>query len=485
MAISAACVWEVRQGGSSSNGGGYVSGGVDYSLQTAAQLTVTDGAATGTTNLNSVTGGFTSNMVGNIVNVVGQGRKQITAYVDTNNVTCDSAWGTFSGATVKVGGCLNLPSIILGTTPVAVPGNTVYVGDDANYALGATTETIGADGDSSGWIKVIGYHIGGSRTDADIAEASMPVFTTATNSVANFTLTGATCLMFRNIKVTHTAATRGRGWVNATTASSHVKWVNCVCDGNLDGWYFTGASTTSCAFKTYVGCQAKNCAASGNAGFVDIESSGNVNISRYINCIAHSNGNDGFQIIGSTASTAAGFVLINCIASGNGRDGLRVAGTSVTTQGVHISNMTFYGNTTTGLNIQNSSGVIPLTLMNCIFYNTNTGISCATASINGHFFQFKNAFGGNSTADRNVNTPAGYGDIALSGDPFTNAGSRDFSLDNTASEGAACRGVGYPAKVGIYDDTTATYLDVGAAQVQASAAGGLLTHPGMSGGMRA
>ena len=51
MAIAATTVWEVRTGGAETNGGGYSSGGTDYSQQTAAQLSVTDGASISTTNL--------------------------------------------------------------------------------------------------------------------------------------------------------------------------------------------------------------------------------------------------------------------------------------------------------------------------------------------------------------------------------------------------------------------------------------------------
>jgi Right handed beta helix region len=73
--------------------------------------------------------------------------------------------------------------------------------------------------------------------------------------------------------------------------------------------------------------------------------------------------------------------------------------------------------------------------------------------------------------------------VTLSASPFTNPGSADFSLNATAGGGAACKAVGYPtAWLGL---TTPNYLDIGAIQAQAAAAGGgLLVHPGMAGGMR-
>lgn len=42
MSIGATCKWDVRTGGNNTNGGGYTSGGVDYSQQDAAHLTFTD-----------------------------------------------------------------------------------------------------------------------------------------------------------------------------------------------------------------------------------------------------------------------------------------------------------------------------------------------------------------------------------------------------------------------------------------------------------
>lgn len=67
--------------------------------------------------------------------------------------------------------------------------------------------------------------------------------------------------------------------------------------------------------------------------------------------------------------------------------------------------------------------------------------------------------------------------IVLTGDPFTNSATQDFTLNNDAGEGAACRAG---------TDFFGGYLDLGAVQHEdaGGAAGGLLVHPGMSGGMR-
>ena len=60
MALSANTVLEVRNGGSDTNGGGFVTGaaGTDWSQQDAAQYSVTDGVTAGTTTITSATANF-------------------------------------------------------------------------------------------------------------------------------------------------------------------------------------------------------------------------------------------------------------------------------------------------------------------------------------------------------------------------------------------------------------------------------------------
>lgn len=67
--------------------------------------------------------------------------------------------------------------------------------------------------------------------------------------------------------------------------------------------------------------------------------------------------------------------------------------------------------------------------------------------------------------------------ITLTADPFTNAASEDFTLNNTAGGGALCRAASL---------LFGGFADVGAVQHEdaAGGGGGLLTHPGMAGGMR-
>jgi hypothetical protein len=449
MAIAAATVWEVRTMGNAANGGGYSTGGTDYSQQDAAQLSVTDAAATGTTNLSSATGGFTSAMVGNIVNVVGQGRRQITTYVDTNNVTCDAAWGTFSGATANVGGALIGPE---DADASYVPGNIVYI-EEGSYTS-TTTRTLTCDGTVAGHIRFVGYPSGGARSYVDIAEADMPVFTSATNSVDIFSHNNANRIIFRNIKITHTAATRGDGVAALTTAGSGFFLINCVFDGCLSAMNDAGLNWSALYLTRST---IRNCTSNG----ITFTGSGS-NITCYYNTIVD-NGARGIRVNG------AGIGLYFNIIAGNTNEGyynVSASGTSAFLSSV-IGNV-FHGNGGDGFHMENSSGGFPIFFFNNILTSNGAyGARNLTANVfearNGVLAR-KNAYYNNATGDR-LNFATGEDDITLTGDPFTNSGAGDFSLNNTADRGAALRALGFPATIGPAGATTANYIDIGASQV--------------------
>ena len=66
-------------------------------------------------------------------------------------------------------------------------------------------------------------------------------------------------------------------------------------------------------------------------------------------------------------------------------------------------------------------------------------------------------------------------------DPFTNAAGGNFGLNATAGGGAACKTAGYPQTV--FNSSTNAHTNIGVDQ-QSGSAGGLITHPGMAGGLR-
>ena len=114
MALSATIIWEVQNGGSDTNGGGYKSdaGTTDYSRQPAAQLALSDVACTtGGVVVTSVTGGFTAAMVGNVCYISGAnfttGWYEITAHTDSNTIEVDrdpTNGSDGSSGTLNVGG---------------------------------------------------------------------------------------------------------------------------------------------------------------------------------------------------------------------------------------------------------------------------------------------------------------------------------------------------------------------------------------------
>jgi hypothetical protein len=169
--------------------------------------------------------------------------------------------------------------------------------------------------------------------------------------------------------------------------------------------------------------------------------------------IAHNNPCPGFDGEGiahsyciaahNTGGTSDGFQgaasLDHCIAFGNGRDGAVMA----------------------------SSGDAASMITNCIFAaNGQYGVNSTRVEA----FTDYNAFWNNTSGARN-GLAAGDNDVTLTGDPFTNSasGSLDFSLNDTAGAGAACRNVGYQT-----DPTgnTVGYIDIGFARHQDAGGGG-------------
>ena len=109
-----------------------------------------------------------------------------------------------------------------------------------------------------------------------------------------------------------------------------------------------------------------------------------------------------------------------------------------------------------------------LMLNNILALNGGYGITFGTTQRNAAPVWNYNAFYSNTSGARN-NVTAGANDVTLTGDPFTNGASGDFSLNNTAGAGAACRAAGYP---GVFiNGLTTGYIDLGAAQHQDSGGG--------------
>jgi hypothetical protein len=183
MAITADAQWWIRTDGNDLNGAGYdstISGaGTNYCDQAAAQLTLTDLATSGagSTTLTSATGGFTSAMVGNAIQIVSgtnvtNGYYFVTGYGSSNSVTLDRApdngGGGISAGNGKLGGAWASPEFVIGTAATTTPspllaGNTVNVRGSGTDNPSSPDYTFSnyrtlTSGTSSNYIKFIGYN---------------------------------------------------------------------------------------------------------------------------------------------------------------------------------------------------------------------------------------------------------------------------------------------------------------------------------------
>ena len=137
MAISSSAVWEIRTTGSDTNGGFFAGGGNDYSQQDAAQLSVSDGVANGSTTITSATGGFSSAYIGNGINIGGASR-QITAVGSTNSITVDAAVSTASALTMKIGGAMASPGRVFAAL---LEGHTIWM-KSGTYSITSVTPNV-------------------------------------------------------------------------------------------------------------------------------------------------------------------------------------------------------------------------------------------------------------------------------------------------------------------------------------------------------
>lgn len=262
-------------------------------------------------------------------------------------------------------------------------------------------------------------------------------------------------LIFRNNGATGSAV--GLSYNNLRSAISRIV-VNNVRGTGID----LGGSADNVVLhecEAYA-CNASNTASMGGFAIAPISNT------HLIRCVSHDNAGSnsaGFYIADLTAG------LLNCIADTNGGDGFKLAGTNVCG---YVTGCTAYNNTGQGINLSGSQmgGVI----QNCVLVSNGAyGINYTGSNI-GQVLLFNNAFYSNTSGQTlGFNASLVSGSITLTGDPFTAAATGNFTLDNTASEGAACRGTGR----GTFTETQASYTgsvgypDVGACQHQDSGGG--------------
>lgn len=439
MALAANSIWEVRQGGSDTNGG-LVRGDTvvtNYTLQNSPQVAVTNAVATGTTTITSASGLFTSAMVGNGVYMAG-GTGSLVAIMHyiisvTNSTTIvvDSAVAAGTGITLNLGGAM--ASIgALGQLGIA-QGHVAFV-QNSGTPFVLTTATVNVSGGTISSGSTSQYVICGYTSNRTITNVDTPPtvkFPLAGFSVNMFIMRG----IVRNIIFDGNGS--GSSKLSGTSDATNYSRVGILnmtalntAIGSFELCWATGCSQT--VFTT----QCFGCIGYANTAIPFIATS-----SILVNCISINNTGATTDGFGNAASQQC----INCIAYNNGR-----AGFSLSAPGRSNSciNCISEGNVTYGYDLGATSNLPIQQLLNCAGYNNGTAnfpTSTLYSSVILNFF-------------------------ALTGSAFTNAAGGDFSLNSTTGLGAALRAAGvlgtFPTGI-----STIGYQDIGAAQHQDTGGG--------------
>lgn len=457
MALSAAIVWEVRSAGSDTLcSGGFKAGatGTDYSQQNAAQYNATDLVVDAVTNtkVTSASHSFVAADVGNILRITA-GAGWTTGFYEIVSVasgaaTLDrspAATGT-TGGTYYVGGAFASPGQAGGAK---VAGNTVYI-QGATYLMSGSANTSGGPiSDTTGGtgLTAPSFWIGYQSSRGDLG--TRPVLKANANGLTLLSITAA-----------------------------HVTVDNLEVDGNsgsVTGAIGINISSASNIRVSLRRCKATNCP----TGFY--VAVGSVILDR---CEASGCGSGGAFVIG-----AAGITCVNCTSKNGTGIGFDVSNFATLTACL------VFGHTgQVGFNTSQAS----VMMRNCTASGCGTGFKATSTVGNAHFV---NCLAANSSAlgfdgggvanlqNRLVNC-AGYSNGSghystaeftntmvesfqtLAADPFVNAASNDFSLNNTG--GSPCRAAGSPAS--LPGTSTLNYLDIGAVQHQDSGGGSVTVY---------
>lgn len=466
-AISGATAWEVRPGvGSDNSGGCFVTGatGTDFSQQNAAQYNFTDLVIDGATAtiVTSASHNFVAADVGNCMNITAgtgftQGIYQVVS-VSMNAATMDRNVGTLAstGGTFAVGGAV---LTITKAAASAVNSNRIFV-----KASAAITSTVT-------------YSLTGNL---------QPTSATPYNIIQGYTTTRTD-----NGRVTITLSTN----TGLTALSTAAGWIvrnfdiNCATLG-------TSKAVSIGNFGIVQNVKASNCTERGifaNSNVVTVMDS---------------------EITGCTSACDASLYLVGTGTAlrnwihDNASYGVRANGespqviwnlitnnTGATTAGIFITSgnpvrAVVFGNTVyasgqDGIQFSSTEPLGQSNVRNNILVNNGRyGVNGASAAgLSAQPMFDGNFYFGNVTAARNnmndagsvnaINAAAPYTnvlDVNLSGDPFTNAATNDFSLNAIAGAGLAVRAAGTPGAIpGV---ATLGFIDGGVFQHQDSGGSG-------------
>jgi hypothetical protein len=437
----------VRPSGDNTNGGGFDTGisghGTDYSQQDAAQLSLTDLACTtGTSTLTSATGGFTSAMIGNAVQISSgtnftAGEYFIIAYASSNSVTLDrTPVGVSSGSAGhgKIGGAwADFWTNVGYTNSYTVPGNTIYVlgsgiPDPSVYGAGAPTAPVTYDylcpiyrsSMSSGSTSANLFFLADPATP-DYASGGMPLI-----YVSQVSMFGSGISDWYMSRFWFVAGGIGNN-SSAMMACSLATFVDCVYDAfGYDCGFLSGGNAVNCDFFSSQTARTTNT----NGYAISVGTSAIVT-----GCHIHGFPGNGIQLNGgvTTGNLITGCGGYGLVSSGSTRGGYTLA----------ASNNTVDACAKGGLHITSAGGLQYLTLVNNIFSNHSPyaidASGAGSSSTNALLRQFidYNVFYNNSS-DYNA-LAYGAHDVSNNGsaptvnsaDPYTNHATGDLTLTST------------------------------------------------------
>lgn len=427
------------------NGGGYRSdaGNTDYSQQAAPEVAVTDAVTNGTAVISSTNATFESVMEGNLIYIAGGTGSITPAWYEVISrdsasiITVDRSTGltTGTGATLNLGGAL----LTIGQAITnMIASNIIYVRGGIYSQSAQLTIVAGANGRTAS--QLIGY----STTRGDEGK---PEITHDGVSGAFILVKGAQATRLANFELDGVdIATSGFDFGGNYSGVSNLLIHRCTSAGmnssndanvidRVEITDLTAGASNGIGLINGACVILRNCEIHDNpCKGIDNFSEGNT----FDKCLIYNNtggSNDGIK-----QRSLHSCAITDCVLYGNGRDGIRLEGDF--NRNTLIQNCILKNNGGYGINGVNGTGG-PWQGRNNAYHNNTSG------------------------ARNNVSLPD---DTDLTGDPFTAAGSDDFSLNNTAGAGAACRAAGFP---GVYPGGTTTgFIDIGAVQHADPAGGG-------------
>lgn len=450
--------WIVETTGADTNGGCYDptvgSPGTDESTGAGTAITITlTGTTTGTA---SPAFSSTTHGPGNCIHIASgtgctAGWYEILSQ-SSGTATFSTAMGSSTDVcTGVIGGSLQTPGqFITNINSIAVNYNTLNL-QKGTYSV-SSSSTLHSTG--------TGYYLSGFNvTKGDLAGVSCsggncPTITTATNSV-NLLTSDTSPNVIANVNLTNTAGTPASGFVcngsNQVVLFDQVTFsgFKIVFDGNTSG---------TCTQAHFHAVEVKNSVTTASPTFV----LGTSGLFSMTGSYVHDNTNSNGIIV--TSSGNAGVLIGNTFY--NNSPGSTAMVSFVNPRSVIRNNnfVSTQGASSTALaDIGASQSSV---VENNVFYN-NAGTACSCNSFlvgvggQGGFLMNVNAFGSNLS-----NGTTGTGAITLTADPFTSKSSGNFSLNSTAGGGALLKAAGFPGT--FPGGTTTGYIDVGAAQSQAS-----------------